>query len=165
VSTTNTKTTLPLKTSLPEDLCEWCGQPIKYVRLLPADKLTIKIDADPLLADGLDYGVKGKPLLGVYRRARPEDVPYRVDGVYLIIEGDGWREKIQYSYSNHKQTCPNADMWATGHARSEKKRGPNVPKKPLIQADDVRVDPEEQARADERVRLARSIFQADEIGP
>lgn len=154
---------MALKTQLPEELCEWCGKPIKYVRLLPADKLSIKIDADPLLANGIDYAIPGQPLLGVYRRARPEDTPYRVDGVYPITEGDGWRDRVKYTYSNHKQTCPNADMWATGHARSEKKRAPNVPKKALIQEDGVSMPTEEETRDAERIRLARSIFQADEI--
>lgn len=84
--------------SLPEVLCEWCGQPTKYVRVLNAEQ-TIPIDPEPQPLT--DYRAK-------YVRVPPRLAAGRID-VVVKIEGATWR--YQNCYLHHKETCEHADKW------------------------------------------------------
>src|SRR5215213_9884142 len=98
---TGTAKSIPLSPTLDEEECEWCGQPIKWPRLLP-QKVPIPIDPDPLDT----YDPKGK--LG---RVHPSKAEGYIYAVKYLAEDERWM--YARTYVPHKDTCPEAHEWAS----------------------------------------------------
>jgi len=91
--------------ALPEEVCEWCGAVVKYVRVLPAGQwtdgaLSVPIDADPLAWDDPEGRLVRVP------RGR---VGGRIDCAMPVREETRWMHERTYRY--HRDSCPNRHMW------------------------------------------------------
>jgi hypothetical protein len=111
-------------TTIPDEQCEWCGEIIKWVRLLPS-QTPIPIDADPV--DTYDP-------MGRLGRQHPSKAGGRMDCVRYIGEDERWM--YERTYVPHKMTCSQAEQWASGHRRTKKKQAKYGPRPDPIQEGD-----------------------------
>lgn len=122
----------PVAASLPEDQCEWCGAPVKWVTELPGNH-RVPIDVEPLPADHWQGDLVRVP-------------PARCGG-QIDCATDPTHAEWQYarSYRKHKMTCPNVDKW-TGAKKWARPKPPRI-----------RRSPETAALTDEQIRELQRI--------
>lgn len=90
------------KQGLPEYECEWCGRPVKYVRLMNGhdyhpEKYTVQlIDAEALPGNA-----------GEVAALHPRYANGRTDCAYRILPESG----VKWSYMLHRSTCPDRHKW------------------------------------------------------